>query len=135
MNNFLLFFNISGGEILLIIIVIYLVFGPKKIPEFARMIGKGINEMRRATNDIRSEITREANKVKSDIGIDIDDPFKTERKTNTPPPKSSADPYNLDKEEVAQEEEKEKTKTKPKPKEKKSDKKPPKKKSDQSDLK
>ena len=85
MNNFLIFFNISGGEILLIIIVIYLVFGPKKIPEFARMIGKGINEMRRATNDIRNEITKEANKVKSDIGIDIDDPFKTERKPQTPP--------------------------------------------------
>lgn len=84
MNNFLLFLNISGGEILLIIVVIYLVFGPKKIPEFARMIGKGINEMRRATNDIRNEITREANKVKSDIGIDIDDPLKTERKANSP---------------------------------------------------
>jgi TatA/E family protein of Tat protein translocase len=92
MNPFLLFFNISGGEILLIIIVIYLVFGPKKIPEFARMIGKGINEMRRATSDIRNEINREANKIKSDVGIDIDDPFKTERKSgtqNTTQPKST----------------------------------------------
>ncbi len=80
MNNFLLFLNISGGEILLIVIVVYLVFGPKKIPEFARMIGKGINELRRATNDIRNEINREANKVKDDIGIDIDDPLKTNQK-------------------------------------------------------
>lgn len=103
MNNFLLFFNISGGEILLIIIVIYLVFGPKKIPEFARMIGKGINEMRRATNDIRSEITREANKVKSDIGIDIDDPFKTTRKTN-PSNKASTEPYSSMKEKTSKNE-------------------------------
>jgi len=102
MNHFLLFFNISGGEILLIIIVIYLVFGPKKIPEFARMIGKGINEMRRATNDIRNEITREANKVRSDIGIDIDDPFKTNKKAN-PPSNSNAEPYNPKKEEVVEE--------------------------------
>lgn len=81
MNNFLLFLNISGGEILLIVIVVYLVFGPKKIPEFARMIGKGINELRRATNDIKNEINREANKVKDDIGIDFEDPLKTETKS------------------------------------------------------
>jgi len=80
MNNFLIFFNISGGEILLIVIVVYLVFGPKKIPEFARMIGKGINELRRATNDIKNEINREANKVKNDIGIDLDDPLDTNPK-------------------------------------------------------
>lgn len=105
MNSFLIFFNISGGEILLIIIVIYLVFGPKKIPEFARMIGKGINEMRRATNDIRNEITKEANKVKSDIGIDIDDPFKAEKKPN---PQSSSDtkPYTAKKEPAVEEEKK-----------------------------
>ncbi|MBN2174523.1 MAG: twin-arginine translocase TatA/TatE family subunit [Bacteroidales bacterium] len=75
MDNFLLFFNISGGEILVIIAVVYLVFGPKKIPEFARMIGKGLNELRRATQDIRDEITREANKIKDDVNLDIKDPF------------------------------------------------------------
>lgn len=130
MNNFLLFFNISGGEILLIIIVIYLVFGPKKIPEFARMIGKGINEMRRATNDIRNEITREANKVKSDIGIDIDDPFKTERKT-PPTSNSTSDPYSPKKEES----DTQNKEVKANQKETKTTKKPPKGKTDQSDLK
>ena len=136
MNHLLLFFNISGGEILIIIIVIYLVFGPKKIPEFARMLGKGINEMRRATNDIRSEITREANKVKSDIGIDIDDPLKTERKAK-PTSNSNTEPYNPKNGEVGVEEKKEekKEKEKVKPKGKKTTKKPPKDKTEQSDLK
>ena len=118
----------------MIIIVIYLVFGPKKIPEFARMLGKGINEMRRATNDIRNEIMHEANKVKSDIGIDIDDPFKTERKTKSTS-NSGTKPYNPKKEEVVVEEKKEAKKEKAKPKEKKTTKKPPKKKTGQSDLK
>lgn len=130
MNTFLLFFNISGGEILLIIIVIYLVFGPKKIPEFARMLGKGINEMRRATNDIRNEITREANKVKSDIGIDIEDPFKTEKKTK-PPSDISTEPYTSKKEKVETDEKK----VDADPKEKKTTKIPPENKSDESDLK
>ncbi|MEZ5197292.1 MAG: twin-arginine translocase TatA/TatE family subunit [Bacteroidales bacterium] len=89
MDSILLFFNISGGELLIIVVAIYLVFGPKKIPEFARMLGKGINELRRATNDIKNEITREANKVKSDvnvdIGIDLDDPLSTKAKPKSKP--------------------------------------------------
>jgi len=100
MENFLLFLNISGGEILLIVIVVYLVFGPKKIPEFARMIGKGINELRRATNDIKNEIKREANKVKDDIGIDMDDPLKTKSDSNE---KTSKEPSKATKNEEKKE--------------------------------
>ena len=62
----------SGGEILLIVIAIYLVFGPKKIPEFARMLGRGINELRRATDDIKKEIKRETDNIKKDVDVDID---------------------------------------------------------------
>jgi len=79
MDNFLLFFSMSGGEILLIVIAIYLVFGPKKIPEFARMVGRGINELRRATDDIKKEIKRETSDIKKDVnvdlGIDLKDPL------------------------------------------------------------
>jgi len=77
----LLFFNISGGEILLIVIVVYLVFGPKKIPEFARMLGKGINELRRATDDIKREFNREVANVKKDINVE--DPFKPKNESTT----------------------------------------------------
>ncbi len=75
MNGIVLFLNMSGGEILLIVLVAYLVLGPKKIPEIARMIGKGINEVRRATDDIRHEITREVDNFKKDANINIKDPF------------------------------------------------------------
>lgn len=57
---------------MLIIVVIYLVFGPKKIPELARMLGKGINEMRRATSEIKKEFSKEVSGVKKDLGVDID---------------------------------------------------------------
>jgi TatA/E family protein of Tat protein translocase len=74
MTGLLLFFNMGGGEIFLIVLVVYLVFGPKKIPELARTLGKGMNELRRATDDIKKEINKEANKIKKevDIGIDLD---------------------------------------------------------------
>lgn len=72
MNNFLLFFNISGGEIFIIVLAIYLILGPRKIPELARKLGKTINEFRRATDDIRKEITRETGNLKKDLKVDLD---------------------------------------------------------------
>ena len=72
MPNLLLFFNISGGEIFIILVVVFIIFGPKKIPEIARKLGKGIHEMKKATNDIKREINNEVNKVKTDIDDTID---------------------------------------------------------------
>ena len=53
----LLFFDISGGELFVILLVAFLVFGPSKIPEIARKIGKGMNEIRRASDEIKREIS------------------------------------------------------------------------------
>jgi sec-independent protein translocase protein TatA len=66
----LLFFDISGGEIFLILVVAFLVFGPSKIPEIARKIGRGLNEIRRASDEIKREITRETNKIEKDFNVD-----------------------------------------------------------------
>lgn len=86
MDSFFLFLNMSGGEMLLIIIVAYLVLGPKKIPEVARMIGKGINDLRRATDDIKSEFTKEINNFKKDVNVDLKESFIPEayKKTSSP---------------------------------------------------
>ncbi len=56
----LLFFDFGSGEIFLIVLAVFLVFGPGKLPELARNLGKFINEMKRATEDIKYEINREA---------------------------------------------------------------------------
>lgn len=58
----LLFFDFGSGEILLILLVVFLIFGPDKIPELARNIGKFINDIKRASEDIKTEINREADK-------------------------------------------------------------------------
>ena len=44
-----------------------LLFGSKKIPEFARGIGKGMREFRKATDDIKKEINEDTNDIKKDI--------------------------------------------------------------------
>ena len=52
----LLFGMPSGGEWIFVILAVVLLFGAKKIPELARGLGKGINEFKRAKNDISTEI-------------------------------------------------------------------------------
>lgn len=77
----LLFFDLSGGEIFIILVVAFLVFGPSKFPELARKIGKGINEVKRASSSIKEEINRETNKVKDEMNVDIDDDKEKKQKS------------------------------------------------------
>ena len=65
-NAFFLF--ISGAEIGFILFIVLLVFGADKIPEIARGLGKTMRQIKDATNDIKSEITKSAEKQ----GIDLD---------------------------------------------------------------
>ncbi|MGF1532315.1 MAG: twin-arginine translocase TatA/TatE family subunit [Bernardetiaceae bacterium] len=57
MSSTLLFIGGLGGwEIAVIVFVILLLFGAKRIPELARGLGRGIREFKEATNEIRTEI-------------------------------------------------------------------------------
>lgn len=53
-----LFLNISGGELVLVVLLAIMLFGAQRIPEIARGLGKGIRDIRNATDDIKSEIYR-----------------------------------------------------------------------------
>ena len=50
------FFNLGPWEILLILIVVLILFGAKRLPELARGLGKGINEFRDAVDNGKEEI-------------------------------------------------------------------------------
>ena len=50
------FGGLGGWEILLILLVLLIFFGAKKIPELARGLGRGIREFKDATKEIKSEI-------------------------------------------------------------------------------
>ena len=49
-------FGIGPMELVLILIVALLVLGPKRMPELARTLGRGLNEFRRASNDLRQSL-------------------------------------------------------------------------------
>ncbi|RDI08229.1 twin-arginine translocase TatA/TatE family subunit [Flavobacterium sp. AG291] len=53
-------FGIGGGEIFFIIIVVLMLFGSDKIPEIARGLGKGMQQLKNASNEIKSEIHKSA---------------------------------------------------------------------------
>ncbi|UGU15530.1 twin-arginine translocase TatA/TatE family subunit [Sinomicrobium kalidii] len=67
-----MFLFISGPEILFILLIVVMVFGADKIPEIAKGLGKGMQQLRNATNDIKSEIQKSAEKQGIDSSLTKD---------------------------------------------------------------
>lgn len=65
----LLFFDLGSGEILLILLVLFIVVGPRQLPEVARTVGKAINEMKRASASFRNEIQKEATRLERETAL------------------------------------------------------------------
>lgn len=66
------FLFISGAEIVFILFIVIMVFGADKLPEIARGLGKGMRTLKDATNDIKHEITKSADKHGIDTSITKD---------------------------------------------------------------
>ena len=56
MNVMFGLFNLGGGEIILILAVVLILFGAKKLPELAKGLGTGIKEFKKATRDVTDEM-------------------------------------------------------------------------------
>ncbi len=59
--------DLSFSEILAIMVIAVLVFGPQKIPEIARSLGHGIRTLRNASDEIKREIMKETEEVQNPI--------------------------------------------------------------------
>jgi TatA/E family protein of Tat protein translocase len=73
---------IGFPEMLVILVVALIIFGPRKLPELGRSLGKSINEFKRASNELRST---------------LDDEIRAEERTKavTTTPATSTDPASL----------------------------------------
>ncbi len=60
-NSVLLFLNIGGPEMILIMFVALLLFGGEKLPQIARGLGKGIRDFKDASEGVKREITNQIN--------------------------------------------------------------------------
>lgn len=56
-------FGIGMPELLLILAIALIVLGPKKLPELARTLGKGLAEFRRATDELKDEFRQMEHQV------------------------------------------------------------------------
>jgi Tat protein translocase TatB subunit len=56
-------------ELVVIFIVALLVFGPKRLPELGRAIGKTVGQFRSAISDVKTEVEREIHSAETDIDI------------------------------------------------------------------
>ena len=54
-----MFGPIGGPEMVVILVIALLIFGPRKLPELARSLGKGLSELRRTSNDLRNTLESE----------------------------------------------------------------------------
>lgn len=51
-----MFGSIGGPELIVIFVLALLIFGPRKLPELGRMVGKGLSEFRRAASDLKDSL-------------------------------------------------------------------------------
>ena len=79
-------FGIGGPELLLILAIALIVLGPKKLPELARALGKGLAEFRRATDDLKDEFR------KMEYDVESTTPAATEKTDSQPAPDDASVP-------------------------------------------
>jgi sec-independent protein translocase protein TatA len=58
-----MFGTIGGPELFLILLIIIIFFGPKKLPEIMKGLGNGIREFRKAARDIQAEVDKEVKQI------------------------------------------------------------------------
>lgn len=65
--SFPLFFSISGGEIIVVLLFVLMFFGSKGLPDMARTLGRTMRQVRDASNEVQREIQRGANEVRREV--------------------------------------------------------------------
>ena len=60
MNAMLAILGLSGTELIIVLVAILVLFGAKRIPEFAKGLGKGINEFKKASREVTDSIDNES---------------------------------------------------------------------------
>jgi TatA/E family protein of Tat protein translocase len=75
--------NLGMPELMMIMLLALLLFGPKKLPEIGKQVGKALGEFKRASNDLKRSIQDEMDKAQA--GLDsISSELKSEPKPEPP---------------------------------------------------
>jgi sec-independent protein translocase protein TatB len=85
-------FDLGIQELIVIFIVALLVFGPKRLPEIGRTLGKGLGELKRSMQGVKEQMDAELKDLRQPVSFDtiMNSPPETARKVETP---GTASPY------------------------------------------
>ena len=78
------FFGIGTGEILIILVIALIIVGPHKLPELAKMLGKGFTEFKKAADDLKDSVNAEIHIEKERQKLIEIHPQSTENKLAEP---------------------------------------------------
>jgi len=76
--------NLGMPELMMIMLLALLLFGPKKLPEIGKQVGKALGEFRKASNDLKRSIQDEMDKAQAGLDSISSDPPKPEPKPEAP---------------------------------------------------
>jgi sec-independent protein translocase protein TatA len=83
MNAMFAILGLSGTELIIVLVAILVLFGAKKIPEFAKGLGKGINEFKKASREVTDSIENE-----QPVAAPKPPPASTAAQSSTTPPET-----------------------------------------------
>ena len=84
-----MFGSIGGVELLLILLLGLLIFGPRRLPELGRSIGRSLAEFRRATQELKESIEKEVDLKDADLREDL---RSIDFRRSSPSPRASEPP-------------------------------------------
>ena len=90
MNTMFAMFGFGGWEVVLILAVVLILFGAKRLPELAKGLGSGIKEFKKATREVTEEIQNVAEdkpQPPAKPAATLPQPSQTVSQSSNPPPK------------------------------------------------
>jgi sec-independent protein translocase protein TatA len=60
-------FGLGAGEILIILVIAFLLFGPKQLPEVGRQVGKAVRGLKETADDLRKSVEPEINLIQQEV--------------------------------------------------------------------
>lgn len=72
-------FGLGAGEILIILIIAFLLFGPRQLPEVGRQVGKAVKGLKETADDLRKSVEPEINLIQQEVKL-VEQDFQSSMK-------------------------------------------------------